>query len=398
MMHNRFYLSQPARMPMTSPLLDAALALRPLLQRDAAGIEQERRLSAEVFSALYAMHAFNLQLTADYGGPAADPITHLRVVEELSRSDASSGWCAMVGSESSACINAFLEPRVVSEMLLLPPRSVVSLTAVGSGRARETDGGYIVSGHWRFASGCRHATWFGGLCPVYAGDAPRQRANGAPLLRLVFVPATDAALLDTWHTSGLRGTASDDFQLTEVFVPHERTVDLLGAPCDAGAVWRLPISLRFAISKAAAVCGIARGAMDAALPLLERVPFMGARPARDEARVHVQLAQAEASIEGGRAYLYQNVEHAWQLVQAGDTLDLAAIARVRLAVVFAARCALAAVSDIQALVGSASIFDPALDRAVRDLNVARHHLQLQAHVGEDVGRVLLGLAPRNPMF
>jgi len=48
--------------------------------------------------------------------------------------------------------------------------------------------------------------------------------------------------------------------------------------------------------------------------------------------------------------------------------------------------------------GSASIFDPTLDRAVRDLNVARHHLQLQAHVMEDVGRVMLGQAPRNPLF
>ena len=88
---------------MTSHLIDAAVALRPLLRRDAARIEHERRLSDEVFSALYAMHAFNLQLTENFGGPAADPITHLKVIEELSRGDASSGWCAMVGSESSAC-------------------------------------------------------------------------------------------------------------------------------------------------------------------------------------------------------------------------------------------------------------------------------------------------------
>ncbi|MSR13411.1 MAG: hypothetical protein EXR86_02390 [Gammaproteobacteria bacterium] len=205
-------------------------------------------------------------------------------------------------------------------------------------------------------------------------------------------------LLDTWHTSGLQGTASDDFQCSNVFVPYARTIDLFGPPRDSSPVWRLPISLRFAMSKAAATCGIARSAMDALLPLLERVSFAGARPAREEPRVHVMLAEAEAAIEGGRAYLYQNVEEAWAAVQAGNMLDTAAVAKVRLAIVSAARRASDAVQNCQELGGTAAIFDPALDRAERDLNVAGQHLQLQAHVMEDVGRVLLGMTPRSPMF
>lgn len=233
---------------------------------------------------------------------------------------------------------------------------------------------------------------------MYAGDTPRLRENGAPLMRLIFAPAHLAELLDTWHTSGLQGTASDDFTLKEVFVPHARAVDLFGAPRDPALAWRLPISLRFAISKAAATCGIARGAMDALLPLLDRVPFAGRQAARDEPRVQMMLAQAEAAIEGGRAYLYQNVQQAWDAVQGGNVRDVAAVARVRLAIVFAAKRALEAVGLLQEIGGTAAVFEPALDRAVRDLNVARHHLQLQVHVVEDAGRVLLGIAPRNPMF
>ena len=385
-------------MPLTSPLLDAAVALRPLLRRDAATIEATRRLSLEVLNALYGMDAFHLQLSADYGGLAADPLTHLRVIEELSRGDASSGWCAMVGSESSACINAFLEPEIVSHMVAGTPRPVIALTAVGMGRAIETSGGYRVSGRWRFTSGCRHATWLGGLCTVYAGESPRLRDNGAPLLRLLFARSSEAELHDTWHTSGLQGTASDDFQLTEIFVPVERAVDLFGVPRHDAAVWRLPVSLRFGLSKAAAACGIARSAMDAVLPLLERVPFAGARAAREEPRVHVALAQAEAALEGGRAYLYQSVQDAWDTVSRGASFDLTAVARARLAVVFAAQRALEAVNLIQEIGGSASIFEPTLDRAIRDLSVARHHVQLQSHIVEDVGRVLLGMTPRNPMF
>lgn len=135
-----------------------AQALQPLLRLAAAGIEQTRRLSPAVLTALHALQAFNLQVSEDYGGPGADPITHLRVIETLSQGDASSGWCAMVGSETSACINAFLESEIVHEMLVETPHAVAALTVVGGGRAVECDGGLLVSGHWLFASGCRHAT------------------------------------------------------------------------------------------------------------------------------------------------------------------------------------------------------------------------------------------------
>ena len=79
-----------------SPLLSAAQNLRPLLLEAGVAIEHARRLTPEVHAALTAMGAFHLQLGREYGGEAADPQSYLDVIEELSRGDASSGWCAMV--------------------------------------------------------------------------------------------------------------------------------------------------------------------------------------------------------------------------------------------------------------------------------------------------------------
>lgn len=386
-------------MSTTATPLAAATALQPLLRAAGADIERERRLGDAVLDALHDMGAFHLQLAAAYGGPAADPLIHLATIEALARGDASAGWCAMVGAESSACINAWLAPDTIRAMFATPRPAVACLTAVGTGRARAVPDGYRVSGRWRFASGCRHSSWLGGLAVVLDGETPRLREGGAPDLRMLFVPASAATLLDTWHTSGLKGTASDDFTLDDCFVPETHAFDLFGAARDPAPAWRLPAGLRFAMSKGAAVCGMALAAMDAVLPLLDRVPFAGVgRAARDEARVHLRLAEAEGAIESGRAYLYREVERAWCTVDAGGTLDLRAIAGVRLAVVTAARHALDAVNIVQELAGTAAIFDATLDRAARDLQVARHHLQLQPHVSEDIGRVLLGLGPRNAMF
>ena len=381
-----------------SPLLARAQDLRPLLRQAAASIEHERRLSGEVREALAAMGAFHLQLGREYGGAAADPRSYLDVIEELSRADASSGWCAMVASESSACLNAWLAPTVIRSMLGSAPLAVVSLTAVGKGRAVAVGDGHRVSGRWRFTSGCRHAHWLGALCAVHDGEQPRLDAMGVPEMRIVFVTSGDAVMIDTWHTSGLQGTASDDFSLDDVFVPTAHGFGLRDAPQDDNPAWRVPLGLRLAMSKAAAVCGMARGAMDAVLPLLDRTPFAGARAAREEARVQSGLAEAEAAIEAGRAYLHREVASAWDAVCAGHTLDIETVARTRLAIVFAARSALAAVNTMQDLGGTAGVFTPAFDRAVRDINVARHHLQLQAHVMEDIGRVMLGQQPVHPLF
>ena len=370
-------------------LLEQANRLRPLLRSEASLVEEKRRLTGPVLDALHEMQAFHLQVTAAYGGPGCDTVSFLEIIESLSRADPSSGWCAMVGSESSGCINAYANPEAAAAMLEVG-KPGVALTVVGEGQASVEADGFRVSGRWRFASSCRHAGWLGALATTAVAGEQKKL--------MFFVPATDAHLLDTWTTSGLVGTASDDFELDNVFVPEAFAVDLFAQPLDAATTWRFPVSLRFAMSKAAALCGAARGAFDLLTPMLERTPFAGAQPAKEEARFHVMLAEAEASIEGGRAYLYRTVNDAWSTLETDGSLDIAAVARVRLAVVFAARKALEALNLMQEIGGTATSLDAAFDRFVRDMNVARHHLQLQTHVLEDVGRVLVGKLPRNPLF
>lgn len=381
-----------------SSLIETAGLLRPLLREQAAEIEQSRRLTPTIFEALLDMDAFRLQLGENFDGLALDPINYLRVIEELSRGDASSGWCAMVGSESSACVNAFLEPSVVQSMIVDDAQAVVAFTVVGAGTAEKMSDGYLVKGRWRFTSGCRHATWLSSMCVVHNAGKPVLRDNGGPLTRIVFARAADAILHDTWNVSGLCGTASDDFELDNVHIPSAHTFDLAETPLDPSPAWRIPVVLRLAMSKAAAVCGIARGAMDTLVPMLDRKPFAGAVPSREEPRIHVMLAEAEAALEGGRAFLYRNVERAWDAVQRDQALSLIDVANTRLAIVWSARQALQSLHGMQEMAGTGAVLDAAFDRSARDLEVARHHMQLQTHVVEDVGRVLTGFEPRNPMF
>ena len=86
------------------------------------------------------------------------------------------------------------------------------------------DGGYRVTGKWRFASGSANATWMGGHSTVFeADDRPRLDARGHPVNRTMLFRRQQANIKDTWHVIGLRGTASNDYEVSDLFVAEEYT-------------------------------------------------------------------------------------------------------------------------------------------------------------------------------
>jgi alkylation response protein AidB-like acyl-CoA dehydrogenase len=96
------------------------------------------------------------------------------------------------------------------------------------GQAVVRDGGYIVSGHWPYASGCQHSTWIFTLCNVFVEGELRLTEQGGPEVRAVFAPTTEVAILDTWDVSGLAGTGSHDVVFEQVFVSEEYTCQRAG--------------------------------------------------------------------------------------------------------------------------------------------------------------------------
>ena len=89
-----------------------------------------------------------------------------------------------------------------------------------AGKATVTDGGFRLSGRWRYASCCDHCDWalLGGMV---AAD------GGAPEGRIFLVPRQDYQTVDTWQVAGLQATGSWDVILDDVFVPAYRTQSML---------------------------------------------------------------------------------------------------------------------------------------------------------------------------
>src|SRR5438445_13814796 len=80
-----------------SSFIDAARELAPQIQALTEEIEQSRRLPLPLIEAMAQAGLFRLWIPRALGGEEADPMTLVRVVEEVSRADGAAGWCMAIG-------------------------------------------------------------------------------------------------------------------------------------------------------------------------------------------------------------------------------------------------------------------------------------------------------------
>jgi alkylation response protein AidB-like acyl-CoA dehydrogenase len=382
------------------PILDAAVELGPQIRAARAEIEETRRLPSQIVDAMKRAGIFGMAMPREWGGPELDPLTQLRIIEALSAADASVGWCAMIGCDSGY-FTAFLDQRVAREMYPDISESTASSTAL-TGRAVRVAGGYRVSGRWPFASGCHHAAWLVGNCVVYADGAQLVRPNGAPETRMCFLMPADCKILDTWHTTGMRGSGSADFSVEDCFVPEERTFSFQElAVKREGALYRFPFA--FLLKAAAPATGLARETIDAfvatAAPKASRQTIIGGKLAqprllRDEPFVQSAVGKAEALLDSARSYLFDVVGEFWDLMVSGKRLGPRQAVRFNLVSTHVYSACTEAVQLIYRARGGSAVFTNAMfDRFLRDAITMNQHVLNSLKNYERAGRLLLGAEP-----
>src|SRR5262249_56812869 len=124
------------------------------------------------------------------------------------------------------------------------------------GRVINDDGRATLSGRWPFTSNCLHSAWIGLGAPFPEDD------KVGPVQRIVFVPAADLTIEDTWDVVGLRGTGSHHVAAVEVSVHPDRCARFTDRPWPDGTLWRLPIYTTLMPTLAALPPRLAPGALD----------------------------------------------------------------------------------------------------------------------------------------
>jgi indole-3-acetate monooxygenase len=377
-----------------------ALALQELVREEAPRTESQGNLTAPVVQALLDAEMFYLMVPAALGGLEVDGRTYLEVVEAISAADGSTGWCVMLGAEVNGMLGVNLPEDIARRILFQHGPICCAGSAIQDGTATiERMGDYYrVSGRWRFASGCNHSAYLFAFAPLCASGQPVMKDN-APTILMPFMAREDLEFQDTWHVSGLRGTGSADFTAKAVCVKPEMVVSLGQAPLQPTTMFRLPLGPWMAMGKAAVATGIARGAIDECLTMVTRTPAFSTSMLRDEARIQLQIADAEAYLRAARAFLYDALQDAWNAAEHDRPVTTRESAILRLASVHATRVACEAVELAYHAAGSVSLFEASpLQRALRDVHAVRQHMMVADRYRQDVGRVLLGLEPQESLF
>jgi len=374
--------------------LERARALAPLLDRCAEAVEAERRLVPALLDGLHEAALFRLLLPRALDGGEVDPVTFVEVVEEIAKTDGSAAWC-LCQAGGCAMTAAYLSPEVAREVFG-DRRAVLAWGPGPAARAVAVDGGYRVTGTWSFASGCRHATWLGGHCPVVTPEGqPRRRADGRREERTMLFPAASAELVDVWHVSGLRGTGSDAFTVTDLYVPHAYSVsrDDPAERRQPGPLYCFPAGSLYASGFAGVAMGLARAMLDAFVELArDKTPRGGRRTLRDNHVVQSQVAQSEARLRSARMFLLGSLAEIWRDVGRSGALALEQRMTIRLAATYAIHQARDVADTVYAAAGSSAIFTAgAFERRFRDMHAVTQQLQGRASHFETVGQFLLGL-------
>jgi alkylation response protein AidB-like acyl-CoA dehydrogenase len=373
--------------------LDAARQLVPRILACADEIEAERALPRPLFEALADAGLFRLALPRSLGGPELDLPTYVRVIEEIGKADASTGW--IVNQGGIFATYAARMPREVARSIWIDtPRSVVANSPVPTGTAVVVPGGYRVTARQGFSTGCRHAAWLAANAQVVENGQPRRLDDGQPDARYLFVPAAEAEILDTWHVRGMRGTGTHHFAVNDVFVPAERSVLTAGAPLvDTGPLYQFPRTLLFASGDAAVALGVARSCLEAFLELAGvKTPRATKGLLRDQPLVQADVGHAEAQLRSGRALLTETVREIWAHVSATGTISLDQRATLRLATTHAIRLAIQAVDIAYNAAGATAVFEShRVQRYFQDIHVISQHIQSRFANYELVGRHWLGL-------
>jgi len=377
-----------------------ARSLGPALAEAADEIERNRELPASIVSALIENGLFRLLQPRSLGGAELDPMTYTRVVEELASLDASTGWCV---EQANGCsmVAAYLEPEVAQE-IFGPPDGIVAWGPVGPAELSVVLGGFRLTA-WSFASGSHHASWLGAHVATLGPDgAPLRRSDGGEILRTLLFPKSRATMTDIWHVVGLRGTGSDRYSVTDLFIPERHTVlrDPQIAPCQPGRLYCFSSSNMYAAGVAGVALGIARGMISDFSELATEKTPRGARQRLCENQViQSQRAQAEARVSSARAYLLSGLVEIWEAVGESGELSLEQNTTIRLASTWAIDQAREVVNTLYHSAGATAIFDNRpFERRFRDMHTASQQVQGRQTHYETIGRVLFGLAPDTAMF
>ncbi|SNS59580.1 hypothetical protein [Sphingopyxis indica] len=385
-------------------LVRRTTALKPLVATHAAECEALRRPVDAVWNAIRKTGVFYHFVPRRYGGLEFDIDSFIDAMLPIAEGCASTGWVTAFCVEHNWMLAQFPEtlqdetfggdfPYIIAPGATNPP-----------GVAQPVDGGYRLTGRWKWGTGIMHADWVMITGMIPGENPPRQL--------FLAVPAGEVEVLDTWHVDGMIGTGSNDIRCEDIFVPEHRVMDMgeMRMGCAPGAtihahnpIYRMPMTPFLAITAAIAAVGVARSAVENFRERIGVRTMLGTTVKQvEKASAHMRLGEAAAKTQTAEMILRDVGRRNVALTEAAGTGLVSNEDRIALRAQVALAmdlCRDAVRLLVEGAGSSAHMLSSPLQRAMRDINVMASHVVYDFDAATELlGRSLIGLPPNTPVF
>jgi 3-hydroxy-9,10-secoandrosta-1,3,5(10)-triene-9,17-dione monooxygenase len=387
--------------PGYAAMLARAAALVPQLRDRAARTEELRRLPPETERDLHEAGLFRVVQPKRVGGSEFDYVALVDCADALGQGDASVAW-NFANLASHHWMLGMFDRRAQDEVWNKDANALIASSFIfPAGRAHKVDGGYVLRGSWPFSSGVESCEW-NMLASVVSSD---DEADGIQY-RIFLLNKKDYKVKDTWNAVGLRGTGSNDVEVTDAFVAEQMSIsvsDLAGGPTPGSAVnpnalYALPVFSLFPYVLSGVALGNAQACLDDYVEFARhRVSTYNRAKLGDMQSTQIKIAEASAKIDAARLLMRTNCITAMADARRGLVPHISGKTRLRRDGAFAVNLCTEAVSLLFAASGARSLFiSGALQRQFRDAHAVNSHLAFNFDAaGTNYGRVALGLPSEN---
>ncbi len=374
----------------------------PELRDRAFETEELRRLPDETVQALHDNGIFRMLQPARIGGGELDYVALIDVVEELAKGDAAVAWNVANLSSHHWMLGMF--PPAAQDLIWdeHPDALIASSFIFPTGKAKRCDGGYSLTGRWPFSSGVDPSAW-NMLAGIVTPDDEAQSGE----YRIFLIPETDYEIIDTWFTTGLKGTGSNDVKAENIFVPEHMTLavsnvaggETPGSKSNTNALYALPVFALFPFVLTGCALGNAQACWDDFVENTRKSSSSyNQAKLSDFQSMQIKIAEAGAKIDAARRIMRGICVDAMEDARAGRIPDLLIKTRYRRDGAFSVQLCTEAVDLLFKASGAGGLFSTGhLQRQFREAHAINAHIAFSFDAaGSNNGRVELGMPSDNP--
>jgi alkylation response protein AidB-like acyl-CoA dehydrogenase len=379
--------------PTTAELLARIADIQPLIRKNAAQGEQDRRVVEESIQACHDAGLFKVAQPKRYGGYETSMRTMLDVSAAVGEADGGTAWVVAL-LNVCAWMTGLFPQQAQDDVWADDPDALVSGVLTPSSESRRVEGGYQVTGRWFWNSGSYHASWAVLGIPV-TDDRGEVVDQG-----LVLVPRSDLEFEETWFVAGMKSTGSNCLIATDVFVPDHRVLSVpqaiegnYGTERTEEVMFRSPFVPVLALVLTGTQLGLGRAALDIVRANAAKKPVSYTFYAvqEDSVAFQLQLAEAAMMIDTAHLHAYRAADDIDRAAAAGEYPDYLARARVRADTGWIVDHITKAIDILLTAHGAGSFAEAnPLQRIWRDSAVAARHAVATPAIGYEVyGKALL---------